>query len=270
MSVSAHSCSLLLTQGGQHVGNVQPRLLRAGFLHPRRQPVRPHLSPSLVRLCPHVRLCPQLLVAPDGPARGERLAAPATAAGCGRCRTLGDTGGGCYLPQGERAEATPAARQSMAPQTHQRQAQLWLRALPIPAPAPASAGPVAPMGCRYTAAAPQRTGRDGDFFPCFRNPVSSTTRTPGTSPRCSSALSLGNTYGNDRNLRRWLERRDVPHVLVRSNEQLWAETDVRDGDRCGRTGWRLGWRNPAGCGAARATAPRDPGYKGPHRGWRPP
>ena len=75
-------------------------------------------------------------------------------------------------------------------------------------------------------------------------------------------------YGNDRNLRRWLERRDVPHVLaVRSNEQLWAETDVgrdtRDGDRCGRTGWRLGWRNPAGYGAARATAPRDPGYKGP-------
>ena len=38
---------------------------------------------------------------------------------------------------------------------------------------------------------------------------------------------------------------------------------TRDGDRCGRTGWRLGWRNPAGCGAARATAPRDPGYKGP-------
>ena len=38
---------------------------------------------------------------------------------------------------------------------------------------------------------------------------------------------------------------------------------TRDGDRCGRTGWRLEWRNPAGCGAARATAPRDPGYKGP-------
>ena len=33
-------------------------------------------------------------------------------------------------------------------------------------------------------------------------------------------------YGNDRNLRLWLERRDVPHVLaVRSNEKLWAETD---------------------------------------------
>ena len=33
-------------------------------------------------------------------------------------------------------------------------------------------------------------------------------------------------YGNDRRLRLWLERRDVPHVLaVRSNEKLWAETD---------------------------------------------
>ena len=37
-------------------------------------------------------------------------------------------------------------------------------------------------------------------------------------------------YGNDRRLRLWLERRDVPHVPdVRSNEKLWAETD-----RCGR------------------------------------
>ena len=33
-------------------------------------------------------------------------------------------------------------------------------------------------------------------------------------------------YGNDRRLRLWLERRDVPHLLaVRSNEKLWAETD---------------------------------------------
>ena len=33
-------------------------------------------------------------------------------------------------------------------------------------------------------------------------------------------------YGNDRNLRLWLERRDVPHVLaIKSNEQLWAWTD---------------------------------------------
>ena len=33
-------------------------------------------------------------------------------------------------------------------------------------------------------------------------------------------------YGNDRRLRLWLERRDVPHVLaIRSNEKLWAETE---------------------------------------------
>ena len=58
-------------------------------------------------------------------------------------------------------------------------------------------------------------------------------------------------YGNDRRLRLWLERRDVPHVLaVRSNEKLWAETD---------RGWRQvrapgveepGWvRRSAGDGA---------------------
>ena len=68
-------------------------------------------------------------------------------------------------------------------------------------------------------------------------------------------------YGNDRNLRLWLERRDVPHVLaVRSNEKLWAETD---------RGWRQVRGGPAGAwgggtrlGAAQrgATAPRDPGY----------
>ena len=33
-------------------------------------------------------------------------------------------------------------------------------------------------------------------------------------------------YGNDRNLRLWLERRDVPHVLaIKKNERLWALTD---------------------------------------------
>lgn len=33
-------------------------------------------------------------------------------------------------------------------------------------------------------------------------------------------------YGNDRNLRRWLEQVEVPHVLaVKRNEQLWALTD---------------------------------------------
>ena len=45
-------------------------------------------------------------------------------------------------------------------------------------------------------------------------------------------------YGNDRRLRLWLERRDVPHVLVvRSNERLWAETD---------RGWRQVRADPAG------------------------
>ena len=33
-------------------------------------------------------------------------------------------------------------------------------------------------------------------------------------------------YGNDRKLRRWLERAGIPHVLaIRSNEQLWVWTD---------------------------------------------
>ena len=62
-------------------------------------------------------------------------------------------------------------------------------------------------------------------------------------------------YGNDRNLRRWLERRDVPHVLaVRSNEKLWAETDkgwrqVR-ADRLAPRVEEPGWvRRSAGDGA---------------------
>ena len=33
-------------------------------------------------------------------------------------------------------------------------------------------------------------------------------------------------YGSDRNLRRWLEREGIPHVLaIKSNEQLWAWTE---------------------------------------------
>ena len=33
-------------------------------------------------------------------------------------------------------------------------------------------------------------------------------------------------YGNDRNLRLWLEHQGIPHVLaIRSNEKLWAWTD---------------------------------------------
>ena len=33
-------------------------------------------------------------------------------------------------------------------------------------------------------------------------------------------------YGNDRNMRLWLQRRGLPHVLaVKSNEKLWALSD---------------------------------------------
>ena len=63
-------------------------------------------------------------------------------------------------------------------------------------------------------------------------------------------------YGSDRKLRQWLERQEIPHVLAaKSNEQLWALTDK--GPRqslpprrrgCGRTDWRLGWKNRAGSG----------------------
>ena len=55
-------------------------------------------------------------------------------------------------------------------------------------------------------------------------------------------LTGDEVYGNDRNLRRWLERRDVPHVLaVRSNEKLWAETDK---------GWRQVQQRGTRLGAA--------------------
>ena len=62
-------------------------------------------------------------------------------------------------------------------------------------------------------------------------------------------------YGNDRNLRLWLERRDVPHVLaIKSNEKLWAWTDqgprqVR-ADRLASGVEKSGWvRLSAGDGA---------------------
>ena len=29
-------------------------------------------------------------------------------------------------------------------------------------------------------------------------------------------------YGNDRKLRRWLEREGIPHLAIRSNEKLWV------------------------------------------------
>ena len=37
-------------------------------------------------------------------------------------------------------------------------------------------------------------------------------------------------YGSDRNLRRWLEGADIPHVLtIKSNEKLWVLTDKGPG-----------------------------------------
>ena len=39
-------------------------------------------------------------------------------------------------------------------------------------------------------------------------------------------LSTTEVYSSDRNLRLWLERQDIPHVLaVKRNEKLWALTD---------------------------------------------
>ena len=62
-------------------------------------------------------------------------------------------------------------------------------------------------------------------------------------------------YGSGRKLRLWLEREGIPHVMaIKSNEKLWAWTDQGPG----RTGWCPGLRNPPGCGAARATGPKDP------------
>ena len=62
-------------------------------------------------------------------------------------------------------------------------------------------------------------------------------------------------YGNDRKLRRWLERAGIPHVLaIRSNEKLWVLTDqglcqVR-ADRLTSQVDELGWtRCSAGDGA---------------------
>ena len=39
-------------------------------------------------------------------------------------------------------------------------------------------------------------------------------------------VAADEVYGNDRNLRRWLERADVSHVLaIKRSEKLWALTD---------------------------------------------
>lgn len=55
-------------------------------------------------------------------------------------------------------------------------------------------------------------------------------------------------YGSDRSLRLWLERAEIPHVLIiKRNEMLWALTEkgprqVRADD------WRRRQRNPPGRG----------------------
>ena len=47
-------------------------------------------------------------------------------------------------------------------------------------------------------------------------------------------------YGSDCNLRLWLERAGIPHLLaIKSNEKLWAWT-----------GWQRRLRNPAGTGTS--------------------
>ena len=68
-------------------------------------------------------------------------------------------------------------------------------------------------------------------------------------------VAADEVYGNDRNLRRWLERADVPHVLaIKRSEKLWALTDkgplqVR-ADRLASQVDQTGWvRCSAGDGA---------------------
>ena len=62
-------------------------------------------------------------------------------------------------------------------------------------------------------------------------------------------------YGNDRKLRLWLERQDVPHVLaIKRNEKLWALTGRGPGqvraDRLASQADESGWvRSSAGDGA---------------------
>ena len=95
-------------------------------------------------------------------------------------------------------------------------------------------------------------------------------------------------YGNDRKLRRWLEREGIPHVLaIRSNEKLWVLTDqglcqVRADrltsqvdelgwTRCsagdGATGLRLGRRgNTASWGAGQGLLAAGPAQHCPARG----
>ena len=66
-------------------------------------------------------------------------------------------------------------------------------------------------------------------------------------------------YGNDRNLRQWLERRDVPHVLaIKRSEKLWALTE-KGPSKGERTGWHRRLMHRDGSGAAPETVPKGPG-----------
>ena len=66
-------------------------------------------------------------------------------------------------------------------------------------------------------------------------------------------------YGNDRNLRRWLERADVPHVLaIKRSEKLWAwQGNAPQQVRADLLRRRP--IHPSGPGAVRGTVPRVPG-----------
>ena len=72
------------------------------------------------------------------------------------------------------------------------------------------------------------TWNGGERLGCLRKWHSAPSRNwPGGcwSGRWNRECPSAGFYGNDRRLRLWLERGDVPHVLAVSNEKLWAETD---------------------------------------------
>ena len=81
-------------------------------------------------------------------------------------------------------------------------------------------------------------------------------------------------YGSDRNLRLWLEREGIPHVLaIKSNEKLWALTEkgplqVR-ADRLASQIEESGWvRCSAGNGAKGPRVPGSPGLRLDRRGYK--
>ena len=137
---------------------------------------------------------------------GTSSLAPATAAGCGRCRRLripgkpaeghsrfqrplrasaGPVAPGCGMTTCFTAprplasvpghQPTPEAGRVPSPEGSSPCRQR--RRSKIPRSGSSRSFPAVPLYCRCTPT---------DWFPCFRNPVSSTTRTPGTSPTCST------------------------------------------------------------------------------------